>query len=101
MPLYEYENLKTGERFQKTLPMARRKEPCTAPYIKLAIVAPSVLTISDSKGNEDKIREDLHTKAQVAKKEKQVLEADTNYKTIKKELKKTYGTSKKRTKKAN
>ena len=78
MPLYEYENLKTGQKFQKVLPMARRKEPCTAPYIKLAIVAPSVLTISDSKGNEDKLREDLHTKAQVAKKEKQVLEADTN-----------------------
>jgi hypothetical protein len=101
MPLYEYENLKTGEKFQKVLPMARRKEPCTAPYIKLAIVAPNVLTISDSKGKEDKLREDLHTKAQVAKKEKQVLESDTKYKAIKKELKKTYGTSKKRTKKAN
>ena len=47
MPLYQYENRKTGEVFEKMLPMSRRLEPCTAPYIKLKVVAPSVLKISD------------------------------------------------------
>ena len=101
MPLYQYENKKTGEEFEKVLPIARRFEPCVAPYIKLKVVAPKILKISDSKGKEDKLREDMYTKAQDAKKEKAVLEADTKYTAVKKEFKKRYGTSKKRTKKAN
>tara|TARA_X000001382_G_scaffold80135_1_gene56375 strand:+ start:279 stop:584 length:306 start_codon:yes stop_codon:yes gene_type:complete len=101
MPLYQYENRKTGEVFEKMLPMSRRLEPCTAPYIKLKVVAPSVLKISDSKGKEDNLREDLYTKAQSAKKQRSTLEADANYVEVKKEFKKRYGTSKKRIKKAN
>ena len=50
--------------------MSRRFEPCTTPYIKLKVVAPKILKISDSKGKEDKLREDIYTKAQHAKKEK-------------------------------
>ena len=75
--------------------MSRRFEPCTTPYIKLKVVAPKILKISDSKGKEDKLREDMYTKAQTAKKEKAVLEADTKYKEVKKEFKKRYGSNKK------
>ena len=101
MPLYVYENRKTGEEFEKILPIARRFEPCRAPYIRLKVSAPKVLKISDSKGKEDKLREDMYTKAQDAKKERAVLEADAKYTAVKKEFKKRYGTSKKRTKKTD
>ena len=101
MPLYLYENRKTGEEFEKGLPMSRRFEPCTTPYIKLKVVAPKILKISDSKGKEDKLREDMYTKAQHAKKERSALESDPNYTTVKKELRKKYGTRKKRTKETN
>ena len=43
----------------------------------------------------------MYTKAQDAKKEKAVLEADAKYTAVKKEFKKRYGTSKKRTKKTD
>ena len=88
MPLYVYENRKTGEEFEKILPIARRFEPCRAPYIRLKVAAPKILKISDSKGKEDKLREDMYTKAQHAKKERSALESDPNYTTVKKELRK-------------
>ena len=81
--------------------MSRRFEPCTTPYIKLKVVAPNILKISYSKGKEDKLREDMYTKAQHAKKERSALESDPNYTTLKKELRKKYGTRKKRTKETN
>ena len=81
--------------------MSRRFEPCTTPYIKLKVVAPKILKISDSKGKEDILREDMYTKAQHAKKERSALESDPNYTTVKKELRKKYGTRKKRTKETN
>ena len=43
----------------------------------------------------------MYTKAQHAKKERSALESDPNYTTVKKELRKKYGTRKKRTKETN
>ena len=59
MPLYEYENTKTGERFEEILPIHKRNNPCRSPFIRRVISAPNLSVISDVGGKEDKIRETI------------------------------------------
>ena len=59
MPLYEYENIKTGEVFTKILPVARRDFPCKKPFVKRVISAPNLAVISDVGGKEDKVRDTI------------------------------------------
>ena len=59
MPLYEYENKKTGERFTEHLPIHKRNNPCRSPFIRRVISAPNLSVISDGGGKEDKIRETI------------------------------------------
>ena len=77
MPLYEYENTQTGERFSEHLPISKRNFPCRDNNIRRVITAPNLSIISDVGGKEDKARE-------------QILEAaDRGYKEREKENKKT------------
>ena len=59
MPLYEYENTKTGERFEEILPIHKRNNPCRSPFSRRVISAPNLSVISDVGGKEDKIRETI------------------------------------------
>ena len=59
MPLYEYENKKTGERFTEHLPIHKRNFPCRDNNIRRVISAPNLSIISDMGGKEDKIRESI------------------------------------------
>ena len=59
MPLYEYENIKTGERFEELLPISKRNIPCRTPFVRRVISAPNLSIISDVGGKEDKIRETI------------------------------------------
>ena len=43
MPLYEYENKKTGERFTEHLPIHKRNFPCRDNNIRRVISAPNYL----------------------------------------------------------
>ena len=77
MPLYEYENKRTSERFTEHLPISKRNFPCRDNDIRRVITAPNLSIISDVGGKEDKARE-------------QILEAaDRGYKEREKENKKT------------
>ena len=77
MPLYEYENKRTSERFTEHLPISKRNFPCRDNNIRRVITAPNLSIISDVGGKEDKARE-------------QILEAaDRGYKEREKENKKT------------
>ena len=77
MPLYEYENKRTGERFTENLPIDKRNFPCRDNNIRRVVTVPNLSVISDVGGKEDKARE-------------QILEAaDRGYKEREKENKKT------------
>ena len=57
MPIYEYENTQTGERFTENLPIDKRDFPVRKRFIRRVISAPKISTISDMGGKEDKARE--------------------------------------------
>ena len=59
MPIYEYENTKTGERFTENLPIHKRNFPCRNSFIRRVISAPKISIISDMGGKEDKAREQI------------------------------------------
>ena len=59
MPLYEYENKRTGERFTENLPISKRNTPCRDDNIRRVISAPKISIISDMGGREDKAREQM------------------------------------------
>ena len=59
MPLYEYENKKTGERFAEHLPIDKSNFPCRDNNIRRVITAPNLSIISDVGGKEDKAREQI------------------------------------------
>ena len=59
MPLYEYENKKTGERFTEHLPIDKRNFPCRDINIRRVVTAPNLSVISDVGGKEDKAREQI------------------------------------------
>ena len=59
MPLYEYENKKTGEKFTEHLPISKRNNPCRSPFIRRVLSAPKISVLSDMGGKEDKIRETI------------------------------------------
>ena len=73
MPLYEYENKKTGERFTEHLPIHKRNFPCRDNNIRRVITAPNLSIISDMGGKEDKAREQILEAAEkgYAKREKE------------------------------
>ena len=59
MPLYEYENKRTGERFTEHLPIDKRDFPCRDINIRRVVTAPNLSVISDVGGKEDKAREQM------------------------------------------
>jgi hypothetical protein len=59
MPLYEYENKRTGERFTEHLPIDKRDFPCRNNNIRRVVTAPNLSIISDVGGKEDKGREQM------------------------------------------
>ena len=59
MPIYEYENIKTGERFTENLPIDKRDLPVRRNFIRRVISAPKISIISDMGGKEDKAREQI------------------------------------------
>ena len=59
MPLYEYENKRTGERFTENLPIDKRDFPCRDDNIRRVISAPKISVISDMGGREDIGREQM------------------------------------------
>ena len=64
MPLYEYENKKTGEKFTEHLPIHKRNFPCRNPFVRRVISAPNLSIISDVGGKEDKAREQIMKKVE-------------------------------------
>ena len=59
MPLYEYINKKTGEKFTELLPIHKRDFPCRNPFVRRILTAPNLAPISDNGGKEDKAREQI------------------------------------------
>jgi len=59
MPLYEYENKKTGKKWTEHLPIHKRNFPCRNPFVRRVISAPNLSIISDMGGKEDKAREQI------------------------------------------
>ena len=59
MPIYEYENTQTGERFTENLPIHKRNFPCRNSFIRRVISVPKISIISDMGGREDKAREQI------------------------------------------
>ena len=70
MPLYEFENKKTGERFTEHLPIYKRNFPCRDNNIRRVITAPNLSIISDMGGKEDKAREQILEAAEKGYKER-------------------------------
>ncbi len=64
MPLYEYENKRTGERFTEHLPIDKRDFPARRRFIRRVISAPKISVISDMGGREDKAREEIMKSAE-------------------------------------
>ena len=64
MPLYEYENTKTGERFTENLPINKRNIPLRNPFIRRVLTIPNLSLISDVGGKEDKAREQISQSAE-------------------------------------
>ena len=64
MPLYEYENKKTGERFTESLPVHKRNFPLRNPFIRRVLTIPNLSLISDVGGKEDKAREQISQSAE-------------------------------------
>ena len=71
MPLYEFENKKTGERFTEHLPIHKRNFPCRDNNIRRVITAPNLSIISDVGGKEDKAREQILKAAERGYKERE------------------------------
>ena len=71
MPLYEYENKKTGEKFTEHLPIHKRNFPCRNPFVRRVISAPNLSVISDVGGKEDKAREEIMKAAEKGYKERE------------------------------
>ena len=71
MPLYEYENKKTGERFTEHLPIDKRNFPCRDINIRRVVTAPNLSIISDMGGKEDKAREQIMQAAEKGYKERE------------------------------
>ena len=59
MPIYEYENKRTGERFTENLPIDKRNFPCRNINIRRVVTAPNLTIISAMGGKEDKAREQM------------------------------------------
>ena len=59
MPIYEYENTQTGERFTENRPIDKRDFPSRRRFIRRVISAPKISVISDMGGKEDKAREQM------------------------------------------
>jgi len=74
MPLYEFENKKTGERFTEHLPIYKRNFPCRDNNIRRVISAPNLSIISDVGGKEDKAREQILESAEIGFKERDAQE---------------------------
>jgi hypothetical protein len=72
MPLYEYENKKTGKRWTEHLPIHKRNFPCRNPFVKRVISAPNLSIISDVGGKEDKARDQLRQAAESGYKEQEI-----------------------------
>ena len=72
MPIYEYENTKTGEVFTKLLPVAKRDFPCKKRFVRRVITAPNLSLISDVGGKEDKARDQLRQAAESGYKEQEI-----------------------------
>ena len=70
MPLYEFENKKTGKRFTEHLPIYKRNFPCRDNNIRRVITAPNLSIISDMGGKEDKAREQILEAAEKGYKER-------------------------------
>ena len=71
MPLYEYENKRTGERFTENLPIDKRNFPCRNHNIRRVVTAPNLSVISDMGGKEDKAREQIMQAAEKGYKERE------------------------------
>ena len=74
MPLYEFENKKTGEKFTEHLPIHKRNFPCRDNNIRRVISAPNLSIISDVGGKEDKAREQILESAEIGFKERDAQE---------------------------
>ena len=70
MPLYQYINKKTGEKFTELLPIHKRDFPCRNPFVRRILTAPNLATISDNGGKEDKAREQILESAEIGFKER-------------------------------
>ena len=70
MPLYEFENKKTGERFTEHLSISKRNFPCKDSNIRRVISAPNLSIISYVGGKEDKAREQILATAEKGYKER-------------------------------
>ena len=77
MPVYEYENKRTGERFTEHLPIAKRNFPCRDINIRRVITAPNLSIISDVGGKEDKAREQIMQAAEKGYKEREEKKIET------------------------
>ena len=77
MPLYEYENKKTGERFTEHLPIDKRNFPCRDINIRRVVTAPNLSIISDMGGKEDKAREQIMQAAEKGYKEREEKKIET------------------------
>ena len=72
MPLYEYENTKTGELFKENLPIHKRNFPLRIPFVRRVITAPNLSLISDMGGKEDKVREQISQSAEQGFKQREI-----------------------------
>ena len=77
MPIYEYENRKTGGRFTENLPIHKRNFPCRNSFIRRVISAPKISVISDMGGREDKGREQMMQAAEKGYKEREEKNIET------------------------
>ena len=77
MPIYEYENTQTGERFTENLPIDKRNFPCRDNNIRRVITAPKISVISDMGGREDKAREQIMQAAEKGYKEREEKKIET------------------------
>ena len=74
MPTYQYYNKKTKEYVTEDLPIHKRKNPCSDPFVELTITAPNIATLSDRGGKEDKMREQLLSTAERGYQEREIKE---------------------------
>ena len=77
MPIYEYENTKTGKRFTENLPIDKRDLPSRRRFIRRVISVPKISVISDMGGKEDKAREQIMQAAEKGYKEREEKKIET------------------------